>query len=290
MKHRKAASIPQARHGSGTLPKVGIDYVLQWGMRLDQSMRPTLLTLPAEKMQRWDLYSEWSQGVGGVVDASSRLTGNTVEDVTAKVRSSTLPRGLDLPVWLPPEKGVWEILWGLVGTKEFVIEEPLRTIVDRGEYLAHDFYRLLWEARFLAEESLNLGKAQDLLRGLTGWAFESPGNSLERFGVKSAVQWSSQSYDLVCMVLALAAQNRLISHYVFTFESLDELMGNEAALKDFERFLSSVEHWVRLGSCPIGVLIGFEATDDDMDRLTEKSPEIARRVEQSLAWSEEHSP
>ncbi len=66
--------------------------------------------------------------------------------------------------------GTWNLLWELLDVSEFVVEEPLRGLVDQG-FLFTEFFQALWEARFLLQESApNVEKlVEALIRWMT-WA------------------------------------------------------------------------------------------------------------------------
>jgi hypothetical protein len=217
---------------------------------------------------------------------SWRLNG-VVDTATMRVRRASPWSKKGLPVWFPPEPREWELLWGLASVTDFVIDEPLRTLVDQGSFLAYEFYRLIWEARFLTTENLNLHSAQDVVHSVTEWLSGSGPTGdkqgwFRAMGLRGTTPSMAQRCDLLCMLLTLAAQNDLISDFCFSFSSLEKAVVTDATLlKDLEILISTTERWIKMGS-PIGVILGFDATDETLAALQEKNPKLAARVEASL--------
>jgi hypothetical protein len=56
-----------------------------------------------------------------------------------------------LPKWVSSQP-TWQVLYGLLNSPIFVVEEPLRSRIDVGSSPAHEMYKLLWEARFAFRE------------------------------------------------------------------------------------------------------------------------------------------
>jgi hypothetical protein len=129
------------------------------------------------------------------------------------VRGMAVTR-LNMPVWFPLEPGQWELLWGLASVGSFEVAEPLRTYVDE-TLLAYEFYRLIWELRFLTTENLNLSKAQEVARAIARWLSAEPLSEGERsifldIGLRGLPLTEGQQRDLLCMLVTLAIQNSLI--------------------------------------------------------------------------------
>jgi len=227
------------------------------------------------------------------------LDVGVIEDATTRIRAMAIPADCRdvLPMWCPPQKNVWELLWGLVGVEEFVVEEPLSSLVDQEGSLLHDFYRLVWEARFLAKESVNLTAAQTFMESLLLWVTggklsEEQDRVLAALNVKSRVEAPSQQADLLCMVVTLAAQNSLTNRMVIAFDDLELALDHpkrQYLLRGLSQFIEAVDRWtLRAGGCPIGVLVGFADTQTNRARLKEHHPKLAARVEDGLAWTSEN--
>lgn len=287
-------AVKPSSFGSGTMPRVAVDGVLRWATDFQDPGRLSMLVVPGDLSARqvaFDKYEAWAQlqkTIAHDVSPPTWVQQGVLANLVERVRSIEVRRA-GMPIWFP--RGNWEIVWGVAARAEFVIDEPLRTIVDQRFYLAHDLYRLLWEIRFLSQESVNLAKAQELVGSVTRWAFggatDVDQDRLVELGVHSQVTQTTQSYHLLCMLLTLASQNGLFSQCVLGFDGLEEALNRPWALREINRFLVTVDRWVQFGGCPIGVLLGFNVTPDNMEYLRDQNEDMAVRVEAGLLWSEE---
>jgi hypothetical protein len=228
------------------------------------------------------------------------LDVGVIEDATARLSEASIPADCRdvLPVWCPPRKGVWELLWGLIGVEDLVIQEPLATMVDQQGFLAHDLYRLLWEARFrVKENSVNLTPAQEVFDAALLWAGGKPLSEAQEkliatVGVTTKVETTAQQAEMLCMVMTLAAQNSLVNRIVLTFDSLERALEHpqrQKLLRGLNHFVDAVERWIKVpGGCPVGVLVGFADTARNRALLREHHPKLASRVEDGLAWTAEN--
>jgi len=184
---------------------------------------------------------------------------------------ATLPVVLEQPQeWA--EKGVrqslaagpgsWSLLWSLLSVEDFLIEDPLRDLADQGDRYT-EFFRAIWETRFLYGEGRNV---RPLVTSLTRWAsdstlFPDDRETLRRLGIRRALKRRRDRYDLLFFLLALARQNECVERAVFVFDGLEDALSQEkeARRKRFRSLLELAEvaeHWATLGS-PVGVLFGF---------------------------------
>lgn len=192
--------------------------------------------------------------------------------------------------WFPHLAGVWEVLWALVAVEEFVIEEPLRSMVDQSFYLLHDMFKALWEARFLARENADLGVAEDFVQTLLRWLAnatltQKDVETLSSIGIRRSVTTDVERLDLICFLFTLAQQNALLSRAVLLFDDLESALGPEkkVLLKGLFELLETLRRWMRIGECPVGILIGFTGTRADLNILRKRSPKLAAEVESGVA-------
>lgn len=276
---------------SGTMPRVLVDRLIQWTMSLDDPGRSVGFVIPGGRsLLGLSQFITWSQTYpGGANDVFGSVTESWIQsgiltNFLSRVRRMPYELDVDTPVWFPPEPEIWELLWGVVSGREFVVREPLRTIVDQKSYLAHDFYRLLWEVRFLVNESLNLSKAQTLVHNLVKWAFEGGASDsfLKEYGISQRNLDPSQRYDLLWMLLTLAHHNGLFTRYLFGMDRLSEVLEVPSIIQDLETMMGSLERWVRMGDCPIGVLfMNFDASPENLGKLYDASPQVTRQTSSS---------
>jgi len=240
-------------------------------------------------------------GVGSIEDVygahtTDWLTVGVMQDVATRIRAARIPKEFrqSLPVWCPPERGVWELFWGLVGVEELIVQEPLASMVDQPGFLGHDFYRLFWEARFRAKENVNLASAQVIVETAIAWASgfdltDPQKKALSDVGVTAKVETASQRADLLCLVMTLAAQNGLSNRMVLTFDALEETFGHprrQQLLRGLNHFIDAVERVP--GGNPLGVLVGFSDTSENRAKLREHHPKLFSHVEAGLLWTLEN--
>jgi hypothetical protein len=279
------------------------DALVRWSLTFNEENRLPMLVVPGTREARLDVYRvllerfEVVPRENAIIDlqAFSWRNEGVLENVTRRIASARVGTRSTLPVWYPPERNVWELFWSLVAVEDLTIQEPLRTLVDNAGFLAHHLYRLLWEARFLAKENVNLKPAQTFVELITRWVAGSTLSEdetvrLAKLGVKQKVETLSQHFDLLCMIVTLAEHNGFVSEMVLSFDALEEALEHEnrtQLLRGLSRFLDSIERWIKEGGSPIGVLIGFNATPASMARLREHHPRLADHVRKGLTWTEE---
>ena len=250
------------------------------------------------------LSPKWSRfRVGTIEDVYGPHTAHwldvgAVEDATERVRKALVPEDCRdvLPRWCPPTPGEWELFWGLIGVENFVIDASVLPLVNQQGYLVHDLYKLIWEARFLAKENVNLMSAQALVETTLHWMTgadlsEEQVKVLADHKITRRVESTSQRAELLCMIVTLAAQNALVNRMVLTFDGLEEALDSprwQPLLRGLNHIIEAVERWTRTCGCPVGVLVGFAPTPESMRRLKEHHPKLAGHVEDGLAWTTEN--
>ncbi len=240
---------------------------------------------------------EWRRFHSGIViDAGATSTdwleGNIASNFLTRIRMLRMPpvsKGI-MAKWYPRASGAWELLWNLIAVEEFIVEEPLRQLIDKPFYLVHDVHRALWEARFLAREHPNLGPVQGFMMHFDRWLMGDPlgdegRKALAALGIKRLITKDSERLDVACFLLALACQNGLLERSVFLFDDLEHALqpNKRSMLRQLHDLLESGRRWARLGSNPLGILIGFTGSKADLQLLTKYNAALADEVSAGLA-------
>lgn len=290
VKRKLVLPMKRSSPASGTMPKIVVSGLVQWVSDLPSSERAPVFFLSGDQtLQGLSQYLAWSQMHPGAIDdvfgyaIRSWVRESLWESLLDRVRVAKPAFTERLPAWFPPEPEVWELLWGIGSVSEFVVEEPLRAIVDQKAYLAHEFYRLLWEVRFLVRENLNLSKAQSLVQNITKWAFgEGPPDRgfFSDYNVPVLDLTLSQRYDLLWMLLTVAHQNGLFTRYMIGMDGLSEALEVPTSSQEVETMISTLERWVLRGNSPVGVLIlNFDAaSSENLEKLHRSCPVVGRHA------------
>lgn len=156
--------------------------------------------------------------------------------------------------------GDWGLLWSLCDVEDFVVDEPLRSMVDRGTQYT-ELFQAIWEIRFLLDEGLDV---RPHVEAFTHWLTEGEEDLelLPGLGIENRPLTTHQRIDLLLFLLALAQQNSLIDAPVFVFDGLERAPAQEIPLKELLQglleMIEAVENWASLGS-PAGILIGVSS-------------------------------
>jgi hypothetical protein len=281
-----------------------LERLVEWTTTFeDGERRQTTYVLPCSEQNARDglirafTRGDWRRFSPGIVvdtdDPSAWLKTGLLDDFTKRVARLTAPCRDLTARWFPPFPGQWEILWGLVATEPFVIEEPLRAMVDQSFYLVHDVYRALWEARFLVSEETPTRVTEfigTLTRWLSGSALsDKDQTALGSMGIKRLVRSEDERYDVLLFLVTLAAQNLLLTGAVFYFDGLECTLKPEArtTLRQLHTYVNALERWTRIGACPVSVIIGFSGTARDRSQLKKLNPKLAASVGQALIWTKQ---
>jgi hypothetical protein len=209
----------------------------------------------------------------------------------------------DVEDWLPAPRdhlvrcisslkagGPWNLLWELLDVQDFVVEEPLRGLVDQG-FLFTEFYQALWETRFLLRESNP--DVESLANALIHWMTEpelSPKDRqlLGRLRLSRPLQSDEERLDTLFFLLALARQNGAIGPAVVVFDGLERAVrqGQQArrqTLADLLKLVSAAERWGRLGKA-LGLVMGFES--GVLSSLRRYNPKLSKKVSDGLIQPE----
>lgn len=180
----------------------------------------------------------------------------------------------------------WNLLWDLLDVQDFVVEEPLRGLIDQG-FLFTEFYQALWEARFLLQEStLGVGAlVEALIRWMTLTELGAEDRKLlGRLRLSRPLQSDEERLDTLFFLLALARQNGTMEPTVVVFDELGKAVRAGVAtrrkvLAELLKLVSAAERWNRLGAA-IGIVVGFEP--GVLTSLRRYNPKLAKKVSRSL--------
>lgn len=160
----------------------------------------------------------------------------------------------------------WQVLKGLLVRSEFVVDEPLRSLVDEEQdNLISQAFKAILEARFVvseAKERSEIDQAEALSRWMRGEAMEPWHHNLfESAGVQHQPT-EREKLDLTFFVLTLGFQNDLLGPQVFSVGGLEKAATEsperrKTLFKDLRETLTSLDHWAGLG-CPTGLVLGLD--------------------------------
>jgi len=244
-----------------------LDVIRDWAYRLGRG-GPAVLSLEGpSKVLRSEVY-RWMSSLPAVVEQPEEWVEKGV------------------PHSLASGRGSWSLMWSLLLVEDFLIEDPLRELADRGQRFT-EFFRALWEVRFLHGEGRNV---RPQITSLTRWAsdstlFPDDRETLRRLGIRRALSRRRDRYDLMFFLLALARQNECVERAVFIFDGLEDVLEQAPNIRR-KRFRSLLEltevaeHWATLGS-PTGILFGF--SNQHEKGFKRFSPKLFKKVMGSLA-------
>lgn len=234
-----------------------------WKALRPSHLRPKWTPPSKESVQEWVL----SLGEGGSCVLS-------VEGPTSAHRELVYSYIKTLPVVTVPSEDwregfinqivtrppVWRVLQDLIRVEEFVIYEPLKSIVDQGGHLARLFHAI-WEIRFLFEEE---GVPPDpFARYLTDWvvAPKKPGPILQRIHLDRALP-RNKRLDAFFFLLVLSRQNGCFNRAVFVIDGLEAFADrSKAQFRELQQLVKTAKKWEKKGSS-VGFCLGSKAVYD----------------------------
>ena len=154
----------------------------------------------------------------------------------------------------------------LLEVESFLVDEPLRSMVDQRFYLISDLFRVILEARFQVAE----GAPPSLfLDAITRWILNEKLTArqetlFEEAKVSRRVQPTEQ-LDLCFFLVALSAQSGLINRLTLALDHVDRatsagLTAKKTYLKELDDLAFCATRWEKLGS-PLGVIFGVDRLD-----------------------------
>jgi hypothetical protein len=211
-----------------------------------------------------------------------------LSNFTARVAMAQVPTEAkrDLPNWNPPPVA-WEFVWALAAVEHFVVEEPLRSLVDRSHYVFHEIFRVLWELRFrLQENKGDIEPAQQFFDAAIRWMTashlgETDQAMLTAAGVTRRIRSDQERLDVLCFLITLAEHNALLNRFILCFDGLERALRPEkrALLRELQTFLSTIDRWIRMAQAPIGILIGMDTSSRQMASLRRLNSKLAIDIE-----------
>lgn len=284
-----------------------VEPVIKWTLRFhDEAKRPAMLVVPGPTAHdrlgwyRKYLSDEWSSfrpdTVEDIIGDGARdwVDQTVLANVTGRLAMAKIPTEAkqDLQNWFPPPVMAWEFVWALASVPTFLVEEPLRGLVDQSHYLFHEIFRVIWELRFRVRENKDFEPAHQFFDATMRWLTASHLSSadqamLEAAGVTRRIKSEQERFDVLCFLITLAEHNALLNRYVLCFDGLERAIRPEKrpVLRELQMFLTTLDRWIRLAQAPIGVLIGMDTSPRQMSSLRRMNAKLADEVEAGLAWT-----
>lgn len=249
-----------------------------WAETFDEGNRPAFYTvLGPGPHDRQEFYRRF-QG-GDVVLNLTRsprdwLTQGPLKILQEAVEQASIPEEAKdfLPAWWPPPSPTWALLWALGSIPDYLIEEPLRAMVDMKHSLAHDLYRAIWEIRFSIREKNDLAETMRFVSAVGTWMM---GQELDPTDfallapiVGRRVSSENEKVDVLCFLLTLAAQNGLLSRVYLAFDNIER--ADRAQLKELHAVLQGCSRWARLPGMPLGLLLGWNGDGAGLGKANAK--------------------
>ena len=251
-----------------------------WAETFDDGNRPAFYTVLGQSPQdRYEFYSKFQGGELGVLSFTKEpldwMGRGPLEVLQEIVEQAWIPDGAKdlLPAWWPPPSSTWALLWALGSTQDFLIEEPLRSMVDIRYSLAHDLYRAIWEIRFSLREKNDLLETSRLISAVGTWLLgrsldDQDINLLTPVGIRRRVTLEQEKIDVLCVLLSLAAQNGLVSRVYVAFDNVER--ADRAKLKELHLVLQGCSRWARLMGMPLGILLGWNGDGAGLGKANAK--------------------
>ncbi len=277
--------------------------LLRWSTHFEDAGRLATMTIPGPShVERESLLSVYLDPRYAAVrpDVIEDVLGDrtrtwleigAVESFLRRVATLQLPpsvqHGLGLSVATE-----WQLIWALIQAEPFLIDEPLRTIVDHPWYLVSDVHKALWEARFLFRENEDKTKVAAFIGAMTRWMMGRDLTSedieqLSKAGVKRRLERDEERLDVACFLLTLAAQNGVLNRIVMSFDGIEKALRPDGRpmLRQLLGVVRVVERWVQMGGSPIGLFVGAPSGKPDMTHLRRLAPALHERVNAGLEWT-----
>ncbi len=176
----------------------------------------------------------------------------------------------------------WGILWDLLAVEDFVVEDPLKGLIDQG-FRFTGCFKAIWEARFLHQEGRSRETMQllgALIRWMTATELTLDHKALlTNVGVRHSLS-ESECTDMLLFVLALAYQNGLTDRTVFVFDGVEQVKKKES-LRKLADAVTIFERWTRLGSAT-GIVLGLNPANKAVETITAMNPRLGKKIAVSL--------
>jgi hypothetical protein len=296
---------PKRRQSAEVTLSPSVPAITAWTVDEDPGRLIAIVVPGATHFDRQEVIRQYAEGEwlrfhsGLVIDAkppktTEWLAGNVAGHFMDRIRLLSMPsiaKGVMAP-WYPHVEGEWELLWNLIAVEEFIVDDPLRQMIDKPFYLVHDVHRMLWEARFLAREHSSLQPTEALMVHFTRWITGEPlgdegRKALASIGINRLISSHTERLDVVCFLLSLACQNGLLERAIFLFDDLEHALqpNKRSVLRQLRDLLDCGRRWARIGGSPLGILIGFTGSRTDLQLLAKYNTVLMNDVTAGLAWA-----
>lgn len=246
---------------SGTLPKwapPSVTGIQRWVQRLPENGDTLLTVLGPSPMLRAEAFRVCYAVPGLEVVGNGRSTQDwfgkgLANDVSQRVRALT--------------GRPWGLVWDLIEVEDFVVEEPLRSLIDQGLCLT-GLFKALWECRLLRQEGQE-ERCLELMGAVLRWLCAvdlSPDQQrlLEQVRIERVLGTLQERLDVMLFLLALANQNGLADRTVFVFDGVERAVRagvdkRRDLLRQLYETATTFGRWGRLGS-GAGMVLGMDPT------------------------------
>jgi len=183
----------------------------------------------------------------------------------------------------------WRWFWALAQVEDFVIDEPLRSMVDRPYHLVHDLLRLFMGLRFLAVEGAPEEQVAERLDLIVRWMTMEPepadARVLDEVGVRRSPGSTDERLDLLILLLTLAEQNGVVGKTAFVFDDLDAGCRSDSRpyLRELHHLMQATVRWAKFTEIPVGLILGFDPRNAPLLRRT--NPKLASDVLAAMTWA-----
>jgi len=254
------------------IPTPSLALAQEWAETFDEGDRRAFFTVTGAHQDRAEFYARLGASREG---HQTWLTTSVLTALQDAVERAWLAEDAKpfMPAWWPPVTAGWGLLWGLVAAPDFVVEEPLREMVDRSVSVFHTFFLALWEIRFTLQEKGDLPEAAGLITSLGTWLRGQPLDALAmanltRLGIARRLVHENERLDVLCFLLTLAAQNGLVSRLHVVFDGIER--ADRVRLRELYTVLQTCGRWTRLPGMPLGLLLGWNADGAGLGKANAK--------------------
>lgn len=267
---RKLALLKDIDVRPGTLPKwtpPSVKHIQRWVDALPEGGDTFLSLSGPDPLLRSELFRICYEMPGLQVVGNSRNTQDwfqkgILDDIAQRVRAIT--------------GRPWGLVWDLLDTPDFIVEEPLRGLIDQG-FTFTGLFKALWEARFLLQEGKKpegMALMGAVFRWLCGQELTVEQQiQLEAVHIDRELVTMPERLDMLLFLLALAYQNGLVDRTVFVLDGLERVVRTgpdkrKDLLRQLNEATTVFSRWAKLGSAT-GLVFGFDATGNTLESLTQ---------------------
>lgn len=309
---KKAAAHACAAHGrhkksdhtGSGVREVIVGPIFRWVAQFAEPNRSVVLTIPGGNSEEREtlltayLDPRWAALRGDTIEdvwgerTQEWLTVGAVESFVQRVATLRVPQDVRNGMRLP-EVAAGEILWGLMRVDPFIVEEPLRSLIDQSGHHVSAVHNALWEARFLDRENADKTRVIAFVSAMLRWmAGQELGDEdvdqLAAAGIRRRIERDEERLDVACFLLTLAAQNGILKRVVLHFDGLEKVLTDDAkpGLGLLLSVIRVADRWVHMGGSPIGLFLGAPSSKGHLDQLRRLNPYLADRVSSGLKWTD----